>query len=440
MMKIINRILLLFMLLAVFIMTNAVRLNAGTIVKESDKLAKVSQPLVVETKKTAPVKKITKPFPQKKKLRHTLQRNNVTIVKQGNRVILKFSSKVVKLTLFDHNSKKIGSFPGGVVFDITKIIKKVKGEKLKIQYHISNPTVIGSKGNSKLARPDPMSKIIKYAKIPRGLYERPRFKKIRLGDDNEPANRDISGAVPVPAGNVLGSVGGDDEFDYLSYTAPGEGYGYYVEISRLSGNVRLYSYDVNPTHLTSDRNKLWVSLAPGTIFYIGVEPNSSYDATEYKINIVVRPIPDALEPDDDWPQASAYDDDRTRFLCTVMTSEGAYRGANPWRQGGLWDTYKIDGHGGQTMHVSLTNAGLPSNTRVYAAILGLTGISPRGFEAGSSSNGIDFRYGPLPDSVLYIRFRNYSSTSDHDNLDPYGTGTGPACFTGSGYTLNVTFE
>lgn len=418
-MKIINYVFFLFMLLTVFSFTNVVRVNAGTTIKENSKV-------------TIPSKSV-KPLSNKKKLTKTLQNNNPIIVKQGEKVLIKFSAKVEKLTLYDKNSKKIGYFPEGLVFDITKIIKTVKGEKLKIKYHQPKPP-----NNSIGSPPDLMSEIIKYAKIPRGLSNDPRFKIIHPGDRNEPANNSINNAVTVSAGNSRGSVGGgDDPYDYFSYTAPSGGFGYYVEISRLSGNIKLYSYDARPEDLTNDSNRLWVSLAPGAIFYIAVKPNSSYDKTEYEINIETRSIPDELEPNDDWSQAKPWGLSGTRFLCNVMTSEGS---APDRLQGGLWDTYRVEEHGGATMDVSLTNAGLPSTTKVYAAILDSAGHAIDSYNINNSSNGISFTYGPLPASALYIRFYNSSSTSTHDNLNPYGEGRGPACFTGTGYRLNITFH
>ena len=104
--------------------------------------------------KNQTVKKTTKPLVKEKKSKYTLQKINSTIVKHGNKIVLKFSKKVDRLTLFDHNSKRIGSFPGGSVFDITEIIKKVKGERLKIQYHTPNPNNTGIKGRNKLSLPD----------------------------------------------------------------------------------------------------------------------------------------------------------------------------------------------------------------------------------------------------------------------------------------------
>jgi hypothetical protein len=432
-MKIITHISLLFMLLAVFIITNVDCVNAGTVAKESNGLVKASQPLVVKTKNT------TKPFSQKNKLKHTLQRNNSTIFKQGNRTFLKFSTKVVKLTLFDHNSKRIGYFSGGHIFDITEIIKKVKGEKLKMQYHISNPSNTGAKV-SKITPSDSMNKIIKYARIPHSLMQSilPRFERARPGDDNEPANNRISGAASVSAANILGSVGGDDTYDYLSYTTPRGGFGCYVEVSRVSGNIRLYSLDARQVHLTNDRNKLWISLAPGTIFYIGIEPLSTYDETEYEINIEIQPIPDALEPNDLLIEAKPWDVAGTRFLCNAIPSAGS----GPYDLQGLWDTYQIDGHGGETMHVALTNAGLPGSTSVVAAVIDSSGIALDHFTG--NSNGISFTYLKGSESTWYIMFyENYSNSSisgHYDGLTPYGTGTGPECFSGSGYTLNITFE
>ncbi|MCP3898673.1 MAG: hypothetical protein GY707_02940, partial [Desulfobacteraceae bacterium] len=337
-----------------FSINSAALVNAGPKIKDSKIITKTSKP--------------AKSLPTKKKSPRTLQRNNPIILKQGKKVLLKFSTKVNKITLFDHKSRKIASFPGGNVFDITKIIKKVKGEKLRIHYHSPNPTNKSIGGLS-----DPMSEIIKYAKIPRGLFKNPRFAIVHPGDRNEPANNSINNAVAVSARNVQGTVGVVDDVydpdDYLSYTTPAGGFGYYVEVSKISGNIYLSTYDPVKRGLSSrDRNKLWLSLAPNTTFYIGIEPVSSSGKTEYTINISIKTINDLLEPNDNLAQAKPYTLPGTKYLCNVITSAG-YSVSNTR---GMWDTYKIEGvHGGQNVIVNLTGAGLPGDEIELGTVTGV---------------------------------------------------------------------
>jgi hypothetical protein len=416
-----NRVLLI-MLVTVFLISNigfaqsVVRLK-----KESDSTV---------TQKTV------KPLIAKKKLIKAVNKNSPVIVKQGKKVFLKFSTKVAKVDLFDARSKKLGSFGNGTAFDITKIIQKSQGSKLKVVYFNSD---MGNSVSAKFKKLNPRDRIIEYMKVPALMQVKPGDLVLinRSGDRNEPGNNNINGSVSVFGGDITGNVGDGDSGDYIHYTTPGGGFGHYVEVRRISGNIKIHIFDPIKGRLTWDRNKVWISLAPRTKFYIQIEPDT-VAATEYKINIKVKPIPDALEPNDILSQAKSLNVSGTRYLCNKITAAGV----GPYDLQGLWDTYRVDGHHGETMNISLSNAGLPSGTSVVADIFDSGGTRLDSFTG--NSNGISFSYLKGSASVCYIMFydsySNSSITGHYDALFPYGEGTGPACFRGSGYNLNITFR
>ena len=245
----------------------------------------------------------------------------------------------------------------------------------------------------------------------------------------------------------------DDPCDYLAYTTPSGGFGYYIEVTKLSGNVVVTTYDPTGDDLSNSRynNTLWLSLAPGTTFYIKIQPDFPYDAVyEYRINVAVNAIPDALEHNDTITQAKPLSSIGTQRLCNVITSDGI--GTHFLK--GLWDTYRIDGHSTKTMKVSLTNAGFPSGLSgdVIAAVLDETGDPLQSGDRDTfigTKDGVIFEFENLPASATYIMF--YQSLSNrpstrgsggNDELQPYGEGTGPDCYKspGPGYNLTITFH
>ena len=365
--------------------------------------------------------------------------------KKGQRLFLEFPAEVRNVEIYNDRGQVIQRFNRGRRFDITQSLKKTRAGRIRVGF------VPKSGGIPQPPSPTRDKRI--YAD-----YRLDRFRDLAAGsmfltdsstiESGEPANNTIHGATTVTAGRYSGEVGATaDGDDYLKLTTGASGFGTYVSVRVVSGNVRLFLYDPVKSYLDGYANKVWIALRPGTTFYFQVSPNGS-TATLYTISIYTKTIMDPHETNDTFSQAKSLSGQRS-FLGNVMNSTGDYVGINDW--------YKIHWTVAQNLHIEVTGAGLATGDRVLIYIYDPANQLIASNEGGSdpinvttndrSVLRVDLRemYWPAwPDPRMTFppgdwRMLVTNQTAGAGSPVPYGTGDAPRCYTQpTGYWLRGT--
>jgi hypothetical protein len=364
--------------------------------------------------------------------------------KKGQRLFLEFPAEVRNVEIYSARGRVIQRFKCGRRFDITQSLKKIRTGRIRVGF------VPKSGGIPKPPPPTQDRRI--YADYRLDRYRDLADASMFLTDsstieDGEPANNTIHGATTVTAGRYSGEVGATDADDYLKLTTGAGGFGTFVSVRVVSGNVRLFLYNPVKSYLDGYAHKVWIALRPGTTFYFQVNPTGS-TATTYTISIFTKTIVDPYETNDTFSQAKSLSGQRS-FLGNVMSSTGDYVGINDW--------YKIHWTVAQNLHLEVTGAGLATGDRVLIYIYDPANQLIASNEGGphpinvTTNNRsvleVDLRemYWPVwPDPRMTFppgdwRMLVTNQTAGAGSPVPYGTGDAPRCYTQrTGYWLRGT--
>jgi hypothetical protein len=411
--------------------TTAGKAKPGTVVKQSPtarvRASKGSRVDIWILKKKATRK------PKTSKRSHTALSPNLH--KKSQRLLLEFPSEVRSVEIYNARGQVIQRFKRGRRFDITQSLKKTRAGRIRVGF------VQKSGGIPQPPSPTRDKRI--YAD-----FRLNRFRDLAAGsmfltdsstiEGGEPANNTIHGATTVNGGRYSGEVGATaDADDFLKLTTGAGGFGTFVSVRVVSGNVRLFLYDPVKSYLDGYANKVWIALRPGTTFYFQVSPTGS-TATLYTISIYTKTIMDPYETNDTFSQAKSLSGQRS-FLGNVMNSSGDYVGINDW--------YKIHWTVAQNLHLEVTGAGLATGDRVLIYIYDPANQLIVSNEGGSdpinvttndrSVLRVDLRemYWPAwPDPRMTFppgdwRMLVTNQTAGAGSPVPYGTGDAPRCYT-----------
>ncbi len=352
------------------------------------------------------------------------------MVRQNKRAILKFPEAVKNLVIRDDKGKLIQKFDKGMQFDITKSIKDGKGKELKLTYMLADsPHVKPGKRPGNLV---PFEGEITFL-LSTVVMHRSIFETLRDLDRGEPANNDINGALNTISGNLTGTVGGDDPADYFYIRTSPSGYGTYFRISRVRGDINLHLYDPGKRYLDWDRDSVWIAVEPNTTFYVQVEPASASSA-EYEVDVEIKPLFDAMEPNDSFAAAKAHTTAGNKILCNLFSRTGAYVG--------IKDYYKFNLTQEKLIRVNIANAGLESGRSISISLYDKDNVhhTTETGSAGSATLEYDLRgdYDSSWPQFPAGEWRILVTTHSESNARPYGTGTGPGCYTNAaGYSLDL---